>query len=73
MKGTYKKFTLRLLTVACAMLGVTACGSKQTVSDNKGPQDPPPTVYGPPPTSIHIGSGSNTDAPADNPGFHIGQ
>ncbi len=66
---TYKKFTFRLLAIACAIIGVTACGSKKTVAE---PLDGPTMTSKNPPPSIHISSGSNTDAPADNPGFHIG-
>ena len=71
MKKTYKRLTFRLLAIACAILGVTACSSKKPVVGSPDSPTMPPTKYGPPP-SIHISSGSGTDAPADNPGFHIG-
>ncbi|MBR4388513.1 MAG: hypothetical protein IKT00_04980 [Prevotella sp.] len=66
-----KKGIICSMTVAiCTMFVFTACGSsKSTSTDNSGYNPPQP----PKPTTIHVPSGSSsTDAPADNPGFHIG-
>ncbi|MBR5654910.1 MAG: hypothetical protein IKX22_12640 [Prevotella sp.] len=65
-----KRNLFHLLVAVCGLFIATSCGSSKGAStDNSGYNPPQP----PKPTTIHVPSGSSsTDAPADNPGFHIG-